>query len=62
MSVVSAYYYLRLVVMMYFKDQAGGQPVAVPPLAYAGLLVSAVALLVLGLYPSVLLNLTTIFF
>jgi NADH-quinone oxidoreductase subunit N len=62
MSVVSAYYYLRLVVMMYFKEQAGGQPVAVPPLAYAGLLVSAVALLVLGLYPSALLNLTTIFF
>ncbi len=62
MSVVSAYYYLRLVVMMYFKEQAGGQPVAVPPLAYAGLLVSAAALLVLGLYPSALLNLTTIFF
>jgi NADH-quinone oxidoreductase subunit N len=62
MSVVSAYYYLRLVVMMYFKEQAGGQPVAVPPLAYAGLLLSAVALLVLGLYPSALLNLTTTFF
>jgi NADH-quinone oxidoreductase subunit N len=62
MSVVSAYYYLRLVVMMYFKEQAGGQPVGVTPLAYAGLLLSAVALLVLGLYPSALLNLTTIFF
>jgi len=62
MSVVSAYYYLRLVVMMYFREQSAVQPASVPALAYAALLISAAALLVLGIFPSTILDLTTRFF
>ena len=50
-SVISVYYYLRVVVAMYFKD-------AVRPLAptdgasmRAGLLITAIAVVLLGLFP-----------
>ncbi len=57
MSVVSAYYYLRLVVLMYFNDGPGGAVVAARRPALAALVVVAVALLVFGAFPSVLLGL-----
>jgi len=62
MSVVSAYYYLRLVVMMYFKEQVSGELTPVPSLGFASLVLSALVLLVLGLFPSAILDLTTVFF
>ena len=50
-SVVSVYYYLRIIVAMYFKD-------AVRPLAptegagmRAGLLITAIAVVLLGIFP-----------
>ncbi|HTU01429.1 MAG TPA: NADH-quinone oxidoreductase subunit N, partial [Candidatus Sulfotelmatobacter sp.] len=52
-SVVSAFYYLRLLVVMYMvpdRDQAAGLPVS-PPLGLA-ILLAAVGTLVLGLIPS----------
>ena len=58
MSVVSAYYYLRLVVVMYFNDQSGGRAVAVRPFAVAALLAAAIALIGFGVFPSVVLGLT----
>jgi NADH-quinone oxidoreductase subunit N len=62
MSVVSAYYYLRLVVLMYFKDQAGGVEMSVSRLGLAGLLISAIALIFFGIFPSTVVNITSSFF
>lgn len=58
MSVVSAYYYLRLVVLMYFKEGTGEGSTAMPPLGAAALVAAAAAVVGFGLFPSVLLNLT----
>ncbi len=52
MSVVSAYYYLRVVVFMYMKDPLGEDSwAAVSPGASLALAVSAGAVLALGVYP-----------
>lgn len=59
MSVVSAYYYLRLVVQMYFRDQTLAVEVAVPALSMAALVVSAMSILGLGMFPSSVLGITT---
>ncbi|MCP5109542.1 MAG: NADH-quinone oxidoreductase subunit N, partial [bacterium] len=57
-SAVAAYYYLRVIVLMYFHEP-GEAADTVPPLA-GGLKIalwsSAVATLVLGIYPSVVLD------
>ena len=58
MSVVSAYYYLRLVVLMYFNDQPGGSVAAARPLGLAALIIAAIALIGFGVFPSMLLGLT----
>jgi NADH-quinone oxidoreductase subunit N len=57
MSVVSAYFYLRLVVLMYFKEGTG-EVASMPPMGAAALLAAAAAIVGFGLFPSVLLNLT----
>ncbi len=62
MSAVSAYYYLRLVVVMYFKEQVSVIEVPVPALGLAALILSALALVELGIYPSTVLHLTSRFF
>ena len=62
MSVVSAYFYLRLVVVMYFKDQVSVIEEPVPAAGMIALVLSALALLGFGIYPSILLNLTQHFF
>jgi NADH-quinone oxidoreductase subunit N len=62
MSVVSAYYYLRLVVLMYFKDQTSALDGGLTPLGATALLASAAALVVLGLFPSSILTITAHFF
>ncbi len=63
MSVVSAYYYLRLVVLMYFKEQSATQLEASRSgLGVAALVLSAVALLSFGVFPSVILKLISHFF
>jgi NADH-quinone oxidoreductase subunit N len=59
MSVVSAYYYLRLVVVMYFNEKTGGAAADRRPLALAALIVAAIALAGFGLFPSILLGLTS---
>jgi len=59
MSVVSAYYYLRLVVVMYFSEQGGAVPRAIRPLGIAALVIAAVALISFGVFPSTLLALTS---
>jgi NADH-quinone oxidoreductase subunit N len=58
MSVVSAYYYLRLVVLMYFRDGKDSAVAGLPPLGIVALVVAAVGVLGFGMYPSALLSLT----
>ena len=62
MSVVSAYYYLRLVVIMYFKEQVSLLDEPAPALGMAALVVSAIALVGFGLFPSLVLHFTVHFF
>ncbi len=62
MSVVSAYYYLRLVVVMYFQEGTPDQTGTSTPLGLASLVLPALALLVLGLLPSTIVNLTALCF
>jgi NADH-quinone oxidoreductase subunit N len=57
MSVVSAYYYLRVVVAMYMRDPDGEDAWApVAPAAAVALVVTAVAILGLGVYPGPVLG------
>jgi NADH-quinone oxidoreductase subunit N len=58
-SVVSVYYYLRLVMVMYFKDSLGGETVSFSAPSAALLLISALILLGLGVFPSSLLSIIT---
>jgi NADH-quinone oxidoreductase subunit N len=58
MSVISAYYYLRVVVVMYFKEQVSLIEEPVPAAGLVALVVSALVLLGLGMFPSMLLNIT----
>jgi NADH-quinone oxidoreductase subunit N len=57
MSVVSAFYYLRLVVLMYFKEQALPADTRPPALAVAALVICALAVIQFGIMPSTLLRL-----
>jgi len=56
-SVVSVFFYLRIVVMMYMTDEKapGGRPVP-PRMAMAGLLLALVAVFYLGVLPGDLIN------
>jgi NADH-quinone oxidoreductase subunit N len=58
MSVVSAYYYLRLVVLMYFNDEPAGSALAGRPFGLAAVIIAAIALIGFGIFPSILLGLT----
>jgi NADH-quinone oxidoreductase subunit N len=62
MSVVSAYYYLRLVVVMYFQERAAGPEAPVAALGLSALIVSAIVIIGLGLFPSTIVNVTSHFF
>ncbi len=56
-SLVSAYYYLRLVVYMYFRDGSADVPSKLSAPAVAAVVISALFILQLGLYPSALVQL-----
>jgi NADH-quinone oxidoreductase subunit N len=62
MSVISAYFYLRVVVFMYFKEQVSVIEERVPAAGVVALVLSALALIGLGIFPSTLLNITQHFF
>ena len=60
-SVISVYFYLRIVVLMYFKDAEGE---VVPSKSYSGFLgvaVSVIMVILLGIIPGSLLDLITSF-
>lgn len=55
-SVVSVYYYLRVVYYMYMRPAAVERPVHISTLALAGIALAAVGVLVLGIYPPLVLG------
>jgi NADH-quinone oxidoreductase subunit N len=58
LSAVSAYYYLRVVMVMYMKEPAGPIELAWSPSAVTALVVMLVVTLAVGLYPAPLVNYT----
>ena len=52
MSVVSAYYYLRLIMVMYFRADTGAEPVMPSRVCLATLAIAALLVIGLGIYPS----------
>jgi NADH-quinone oxidoreductase subunit N len=58
LSAVSAYYYLRVVMVMYMKEPAGPIELAWSPSAVTALVVMLVVTLAVGLYPAPLINYT----
>jgi NADH-quinone oxidoreductase subunit N len=57
MSVVGAYYYLRIVKLMYFDEPAAAEPVEAKLAVQVMLSLNGLAILALGLYPGLLLRL-----
>jgi len=55
-SVVSAYYYLRIVVLMYFRDGEADVPIKPTTATTVVIILCAVFVLLLGLFPSVLVQ------
>jgi NADH-quinone oxidoreductase subunit N len=61
-SLVSVYYYLRLVVLMYFREGDADLDHPVPVASMIALAAAAALIVVLGLYPSLIVDLTRSFF
>ncbi len=55
-SLVSVYYYLRVVVLMYFHDQSSEEPVLLPASGMVSLGLSAAGIFLFGILPSLLIN------
>jgi NADH-quinone oxidoreductase subunit N len=56
MSVIGAYYYLRVVKLMYFDAAASHEPIVAPLRVRSVMAVNVLALLVAGLMPGFLIN------
>jgi NADH-quinone oxidoreductase subunit N len=50
-SVVSAYFYLRIAVLMYMTEAEGAAPARLPPAVSAALAVAAAVIIIAGLFP-----------
>ncbi len=61
-SLISAYYYLRLVVLMYFREGEADLDRPVPLAALIAVAVAALMVLALGVYPSLIVEITRGFF
>lgn len=55
-SVISLYYYYRVVVFMWLKDETSGSEMAINPALAAALVIAAVGSLLFGVYPQVLFD------
>ncbi|HTG01196.1 MAG TPA: NADH-quinone oxidoreductase subunit N, partial [Nitrospirota bacterium] len=55
-SAISAYFYLRVIMIMYMKDPAGTIELSTSPALALALAISVVAVVVIGVYPADLLN------
>lgn len=60
-SLVSVYYYLRIVVLMYFRSGAHDQMEDLPRVGMATLAISVIATIVFGVFPSSILSLLSSF-
>jgi NADH-quinone oxidoreductase subunit N len=56
-SAIGAYYYLRIVVLMYFKEGKEDTQPLPGPSVMAALLISALLIVLIGVYPATVLNL-----
>lgn len=56
MSVVSAYYYLRLIVLMYFKETETTISTDINPINNSVIILSALGLFVFGIFPSLIMQ------
>ncbi|HTY11100.1 MAG TPA: NADH-quinone oxidoreductase subunit N [Bacteroidota bacterium] len=61
-SLLSAYYYLRVVVYMYFRDSAEAPEAGTPRLAAFSVMLSAAGIILFGILPSLILNVTQLLF
>ncbi|MGA9405522.1 MAG: NADH-quinone oxidoreductase subunit N [Bacteroidota bacterium] len=61
-SLLSAYYYLRIVVYMYFREAKETAEIRLPRLALCSILISALGIIVFGILPSLILNVTQLLF
>jgi NADH-quinone oxidoreductase subunit N len=61
-SLMSAYYYLRVVVYMYFREAKDNAEIHLPGLALCSIVISAAGIIVLGILPSLILNITQLLF
>ena len=56
MTIISLYYYLRFLRAMFIEKPASNEPIAIPPAMNATLIVAALLVLVLGLFPNIVLT------
>ncbi|MCX6133638.1 MAG: NADH-quinone oxidoreductase subunit N [Ignavibacteriales bacterium] len=61
-SLISVYYYLRLVVVMYFREGDADTDDQIPLVAFIAVAFAALMVLALGVYPSLLVEITRGFF
>ena len=55
-SAVSLYYYIRVVVFMWMKEEAVGSPIVVQPALAVTLMIGVVGTVLLGIYPAPLFD------
>ncbi len=55
-SLVSTYYYLRIVVYMYFRESQQSELIFVPSLALASVVLVSIGIFIFGIFPSLILN------
>ncbi len=58
-SVISVYFYIRVVVVMYFQESKENFHIAVSPLSLTAVVISALLVIVFGVLPDTLMNLIT---
>ncbi|MEG8947106.1 NADH-quinone oxidoreductase subunit N [Rosettibacter firmus] len=58
-SVISVYFYLRVVVLMYFKEPAHNFNITLSPYSLASVIICSVLVIIFGLVPDLLMNLIT---
>jgi len=58
-SAIAAYYYLRIVVLMYFKNSETELIVSASRISFAAISLAAIGVIIFGMFPSLLTNLIT---
>jgi len=61
-SIISMYFYIGLILQMYFKEPLSKEPESDTGLAKITLAISAIGILIFGIFPQIIVNLTEKFF